>query len=63
MTDFNAIAKDLDACDLMMAIGNAKSRKMAKAHRKACMTAIHAANVADGLAGMSDEELLAELAA
>lgn len=63
MTDFNAIAKDLDTCDLMMAIGNAKSRKMANAHRKACMVAIHAENVADGSADMTDDELLAALAA
>lgn len=61
MLDFNAIAKDLESCDLMMAIGNAKARKIAKAHRKACMGAIDAANVADGLTGMTDDELLAEL--
>ena len=63
MTDFDAIAKDLDTCDLMMAVGNAKARKIAKAHRKACMKAIEAANVADGLANMTDDELLAALAA
>lgn len=61
MLDFNAIAKDLDTCDIMMAIGNAKTRKTAKAHRKACMEAIRAANVADGLNVMSDDELLEEL--
>lgn len=61
MLDFNAIAKDLDTCDLMMAIGNAKARKIAKAHRKACMDAIDAANKADGLDCMSDDELLEAL--
>ena len=63
MTDFQAIAKDLDQCDLIMAIGNRKSKAVARKHRNACFDAIHAANIADGSINMTDDELLAALGA
>ena len=63
MLDFNAIAKDLDACDLGLALTKGKMRARYAAHRKSCMAAIKEANVRDGLGGMTDEELLAELGA
>jgi hypothetical protein len=63
MIDFNAIAKDLDACDLGIALTRGKLRARYVAHRKNCMAAIKAENAADGLNGMTDDELLAELAA
>ena len=63
MTDFAAIAKDLDACDLGIALTTGKLRARYVAHRKACMAAIEAANAKDGLNGMTDDELLAALGA
>lgn len=61
MTDFNAIARDLDLIDLTMAIGGKKDKVAARKHRKVCMDAIHAANVADGSANMTDDDLLEAL--
>jgi len=56
-----AIAKDLDLCDLIAAIGTSASKRKAAAHRKACMAQIKAWNAEDGL-NLSHDELLAELA-
>ena len=61
MTDFNAIAADLEICDMVQALGDRKSKRKATAHRKACFAAIAEANRADGLDNISDDELLAEL--
>jgi hypothetical protein len=61
--DFQAIAKDLDLCDLGAALTKGKARARFMAHRKACMAAIAAENRKDGLDGMSDDELLAAKAA
>lgn len=56
-----AIARDLDLCDLGEAFTRGKTRTQFRRHRKACMAAIKAANKADGLDDLSDDELLAEL--
>ena len=58
----NAIAADLERCDVMLAIGSKAMKKAARTHREKCFEAIRAANRADGLDnGQTDEELLAEL--
>ena len=61
--DFQAIAKDLDLCDLGAALTKGKARAKFLAHRKACFDAIAAENKKDGFDSMSDDELLASLAA
>lgn len=63
MTDFQAIARDFDICDLGELLTRGKVRRRYQAQRKACFAAIKAANRADGLDKLTDEELLAELAA
>jgi len=58
---FAQIAADLDLCDVGLALTKgATCRKFVK-HRKACMAAIKAMNVEDGLDKLSDDELLTEL--
>jgi hypothetical protein len=57
-----AIAADLNLCDLISAIGSKSAKRKASAHRKACMAQIKAWNVADGI-NLSDDELMAELMA
>ena len=58
----NAIAADLERCDVMLAIGSKSMKKAARTHREKCFEAIKAANRADGLDnGQTDEELLADL--
>ena len=58
----NAIAADLERCDVMLAIGSKAMKKAARTHREKCFEAIRAANRADGLDnGQTDEGLLAEL--
>lgn len=63
MTDFNAIASDLDLCDMVEAFGKGAAKRKARAHRKTCFKAIADQNRADGLADMSDDEILAALTA
>ena len=60
-TDFQYIARDLEFCELGLALTTGPVRRQYAKHRKACYAAIKAANKADGLDGMSDDELLAEL--
>ncbi len=57
-----AIAADLAACDLALAMLRGKSRRPYLAQRHRCYAQIAAWNVEDGLREMSDDELLAELA-
>jgi len=57
------IARDLDACDLGLAITKGKTRRSYAKHRKACFDAIREANAADGMDGLTDDELLAALQA
>lgn len=59
----NAIAKDLNACDLFELFGNKREKAKARKHRKICMNAIKEANIRDGLDKMTAAELLAELTA
>ena len=59
----SAIAADLDLCDLVAAIGDKKAKAKARRHRKACMAQISEWNRQDGLADLSDAELLAALEA
>jgi len=61
MLDFNAIGKDLELCDMGIAFTKGRARTKFVQHRKACMSAIKAANVADGLDAISDDDLLKEL--
>ena len=58
-----AIAADLDLCDLVDAFGSRAAKNKARKQRRVIFAAIHAQNVADGIADMSDDELLAALAA
>ena len=58
-----AIAHDLTACELGMALTRGATRRKYAAHRKACMAQIAAWNREDGTDNMSDDELLAALAA
>ena len=58
----NAIAADLERCDVMLAIGSKAMKKAARTHREKCFEAIRAANREDGLDnGQTDEGLLTEL--
>lgn len=57
-----AIAADLDLCDLVDAFGSRSAKAKARKQRRVIFAAIRAQNVADGIADMSDDELLAELA-
>ena len=51
-----AIAHDLDRCDLGIALTTGKARKRYQAHRAECFKAIHAMNVRDGLDKLTPEE-------
>ena len=55
------IGRDLELCDLGLALTTGKVRRRYLAQRKACLAAIRAMNKADGLDSLSDDELLAEL--
>lgn len=57
------IAADLNACDLGLALTKGKTRRVYAQHRKACFKAIADMNKADGMDGMSDDDILAELLA
>ena len=57
-----AIARDLELCDIIAALGSRSAKAKARKHRKACMAQIKAWNKADGLDQISTEELMAELA-
>ena len=58
-----AIAADLDLCDLGMAMTKGATRRKYVAHRAACMEQIRRWNVEDGLGEMTAAEILAELTA
>ena len=60
-SDLQAIARDLEACDIGMAMTKGKTRARYAAHAKACYAAIKADNKALGLDKISDADLLAEL--
>lgn len=56
-----AIAKDLELCDLIMALGSPADKRKARKHRKACFAQIQAWNVEDGPVDL--DELMRELEA
>lgn len=58
----NAIALDLNACDIGAAFTRGKVKAKYVKHRKECFAAIKKMNEQDGLANMTDDELLAALA-
>lgn len=58
-----ALAHDLTACEIGMALTKGKLRKRYAAHRKACMAQIAEWNRQDGTDSMTDDELLAALTA
>ena len=58
----NALALDLDACDLGIALTKGKLKARYIAHRKACLDELARLNKEDGIDGdMTDDELLAAL--
>lgn len=59
--ELSALAHDLNLCDLGIAVTKGSRRRQFVAHRKACYAHIQAMNVRDGLDGLSNDELLAEL--
>ena len=56
------IAADLNKIAAIQIIGTRKDKAKAARHRKACFAEIKKMNQRDGLAGISIEELMAELA-
>lgn len=58
-----AIASDLGLCDLGLAFAKGSARRAFRDHRKVCIAQIKAWNREDGLDQLSDDDLLAELAA
>jgi hypothetical protein len=59
--ELSAIAKDIEACGLMLAIGNNSAKAKAQKHLKACKAALKADFDAREYSKMSDDDLLAEL--
>ena len=57
------IGKDLDLCDLMLAIGSKTSKRKAAKQRKICFDAIAQSLVGSSIEFMTDDEILAELGA
>lgn len=62
MSTETQIAKDLDLCDLIEALGSPSAKRKARKHRKAIFQHLHDTTPPE-LAAMSDDELLAELTA
>lgn len=58
-----AIAADLDLCDMILAFGTPAAKRKARAHRKACFAEIARMNAEAGTDQMTDDELLAALSA
>jgi len=61
MKNEQAIAADLDLCDLGIALTKGAARRKFIKHRKACFAEIQRQNKADGLDKMTDAEILAAL--
>lgn len=59
--DDAAMGRDLDLCDQIEALGSPAAKRKARAQRRAIYQALKARNAADGLDGLSDDEILAEL--
>lgn len=58
-----AIAADLDLCDMILAFGTPAAKRKARAHRKACFAEIKRMNAEAGTDQMSVDELFAALQA
>lgn len=58
-----AIAHDLEACDIALAFAKGRARTRFIKHRKACIAQIAAWNKEDGLPEMTIDEIFAELSA
>ena len=56
-----AMARDLEHIDLIMAIGSQSARRHARRQRRAIHREIAAWNHEDGLGELTDDQLLAEL--
>ena len=56
-----AIARDLDQCDLGLALTGGKLKRRYAKHRRACFAAIRDMNKREGLDTLTDDEILAEL--
>ena len=56
-----ALANDMNICDIGITMTRGKTKARYIKHRKACFAEIKRLNDIDGLAYMSDDELLAEL--
>lgn len=61
MTVFQTIARDLELCELGIALTKGKRRKAFQQHIAACHQAIRDQNVADGLDKMSADDIANEL--
>jgi len=59
--DLNAIAQDLNLCDLGIAFTKGKVRARYIKHRADCFAAIREQNKADGLDEMTIDEIMAGL--
>lgn len=59
--DEQAIARDLDTIDLVLAIGSPAAKQKARYQRRAIMAALKADNAERGLDQISDDELLRQL--
>jgi hypothetical protein len=61
MTIEQAIARDLDQCDLGLAITSGKLKRRYAKHRRDCFAALREMNKADGMDTMTAAEILAAL--
>ncbi len=59
---FEAIAADLDLCDIGMALTKGAARRKFVKHRKACIAEIARLNKEDGLADMTIDEIMKDMA-
>jgi len=59
--EWSARARDLERCEIGLALAPARDRPRFARHRRALMAVIRAANVAEDIASMDDDMLLAEL--
>jgi hypothetical protein len=58
-----AIAADLALCDLGEGLTRGRARSAFRRQRAACLAQVRAWNAEDGVGGLTDDELLAALAA
>ena len=56
-----AIFREIEQCEIGMALTKGKLRQRYAKHRKACFAELHRMSVQDGLANLTDDQILAEL--